>query len=309
MLKKKFLVLFFIITFNVDCFAKNNIFILVAIDDQILTNFDVKKEAEYLETLNPNLKQLNKDKIFEISKRSLIKEVIKRKEIQKVFDIEKSNPFVNDYLKEIYTKLNFNNEDEFKNYLLNNSSYTFDEIKKKLNIEIMWNELIYFKYGKQVKIEKEKLIKKIEKLSDQITKEYQISEIVFKKDKNNDLNSIVNKINKSILEIGFNNTANIFSISDSSKFGGKIGWINENNLSDAIYKEFKNLEEGEHTEPLIIGNNFLILKIEKIREKNVSIDKEQELEKMIKFETNKQLNQFSKIFFDRAKMNYSINEN
>jgi len=75
MLKKKFLVLFFIITFNVDCFAKNNIFILVAIDDQILTNFDVKKEAEYLETLNPNLKQLNKDKIFEISKRSLIKEV------------------------------------------------------------------------------------------------------------------------------------------------------------------------------------------------------------------------------------------
>ena len=308
MLKKKFLVLFFIITFNVDCFAKNNIFILVAIDDQILTNFDVKKEAEYLETLNPNLKQLNKDKIFEISKRSLIKEVIKRKEIQKVFDIEKSNPFVNDYLKEIYTKLNFNNEDEFKNYLLNNSSYTFDEIKKKLNIEIMWNELIYFKYGKQVKIEKEKLIKKIEKLSDQITKEYQISEIVFKKDKNNDLNSIVNKINKSILEIGFNNTANIFSISDSSKFGGKIGWIDQSNLSKLVFDELKNVSEKNFTKPIKIGNDYLILKVEEIREKKNLVNKEEELNKLIKFETNKQLNQFSKIFFEKSKMNYLINE-
>ena len=117
-----------------------------------------------------------------------------------------------------------------------------------------------------------------------------------------------NRIDSSILEIGFNNTANIFSISESSKFGGDIGWINENNLSELLYNELQEISEGQITKIVKIGNNFIILKIEEIRENKISIDKDKELEKMIKFETNKQLNQFSKIFFDKSKINYLINE-
>ena len=110
------------------------------------------------------------------------------------------------------------------------------------------------------------------------------------------------------MDVGFKNTANMYSISESSKMGGNIGWINENNLSELVSKKPKNVKQNEITNPIKIGNNFLILKVDEIRSKNIPINKQEELDKMIKFETNKQLNQFSKIFFDKTKMNYSINE-
>ena len=120
---------------------------------------------------------------------------------------------------------------------------------------------------------------------------------------------LVNKIKNSISEIGFNNTANIYSISDSSKFGGKIGWIEETSLSKKITDELNNIKIGEYTNIIQIGNNFLILMIDDIKIKKININKEDELKKLINFETTKQLTQFSKIFFNKSKINYKINEN
>ena len=135
-----------------------------------------------------------------------------------------------------------------------------------------------------------------------------MSEIVFKREKDQDLENQINTISQSIKDVGFENAANIYSLSESSKLGGKIGWVSENNLSQKILKKIINLKKDEITEVIQLGNNYLILKINEIRKKNISINKDEELEKMIKFETNKQLNQFSKIYFDKSKINYSINE-
>ncbi len=298
--------LFFLLINN--SIASTNVFISVTIDDQIITNYDIKKEANYLVILNTSLSQLQNERIIKISKDSLIREAIKKGEVQKVFDLNEKNQFVSDYLENLYKKLNFENEVDFKNYLLSSSTYSLDEIKEKLKIEILWNELIFMKYKNQVNIDENKLKRRINRMSNEVIKEYQLSEIAFKKNKNQDLKELIDQINLSIKEVGFNNTANIFSISESAKFGGKIGWINENNLSEIILNNLKNLSEGEQSKIIQIGNNNLILKIDEIREKNVVINKQEELEKIIKFETNKQLNQFSKIFFDKSKINYNINE-
>lgn len=288
--------------------SNNNVYISITIDDQIITNYDIKKESDYLKILNPNLSQINKKNLLQISKESLIRELIKKNEIKKVFDLNEKNEFVDEYLKNLYTKLNFKNEIDFKNYLISSSKHTIKEIREKLKIEILWNELIYLKYANQVNIDKNKLQGRINKMTKETTKEYQLSEIAFKRKKNENFDELVNKIYVSIKEVGFNNTANIFSISDSAQFGGKIGWVKENNLSEIILSNLRNLKEGEQTKIIQSGNNNLILKIDKIRIKNIRIDKEDELKKMIKFETNKQLNQFSKIFFDKSKINYKINE-
>jgi peptidyl-prolyl cis-trans isomerase SurA len=173
----------------------------------------------------------------------------------------------------------------------------------------MWNELIYLRYNRQVKIDKSSLINKIDNLDNKQRKEYLLSEIVFQKKKDEDLNILKKKIKESILEIGFNNTANIFSLSESSKMGGNIGWVSENNLSNIILNKIKNINENEMTDIILIGNNYLIIKVNKIRFKEININKEEELEKMIKFETNNQLNKLSRIFFSKSIMNYSINEN
>ena len=308
MLNKIYLPLFILILLTNIISAKENIYIVSTVEDQIITNHDIFKESNYLKILNPEISQLNTKQIQKIAKESLVREIIKKKEIKKILDFNQENNFVGEQIKILYNKLNFKNEGEFKNYLLNSSSYTFKEIEEKIKIEILWNELIYFKYNDQINIDKENLLKKIDNFDNMVRVEYKLSEIVFKKEKDVDLNDQIKKIKLSIINNGFNNTANIYSISESSKLGGDIGWIDENNLSEIIFKNIKDLKQNEITDIIKIGNNYLLLKINEIRQKNIPINKEVELNKMIKFETNKQLNQFSKIFFEKTRMNYSINE-
>ncbi len=304
----KFFFIIFSLSIIFSSVSKSNVNIEISIDKKIITNYDIQNEAEYLKILNPNLKSLDENKIYKLSKESLIREIIKKKEIEKIFDFSIENPFVDEYLKDLYTKLNFNNQNEFENYIVASSDYSLNDIKQKLKIEIAWNELIYYKYSNQISIDEEKLKKKINQISEKKIKEYKLSEIVFSKRKNENLQSLIDLINLSINEIGFNNTANIYSISETAKFGGDVGWINENNLSEILLTNLKKISIGEHTDPIKIGNNLIILKIEESKETNLSINKDKELEKMIKFETNKQLNQFSRIFFDKSKINYKINE-
>ena len=307
MMKLTFYRILFIFLFFTSQSYSENAFIKVYVDNDIITNIDIKREADYLTLLNPRLFELDENSKYEIAKKSLINEIIKKKEITKFIDLNKKNPLEEEMLKNLFTKLNMSQQD-FEKVLLEKKSYTIKEIKEKLKIEIFWNDLIYLKFQNQIRIDKEKLQKKIERLSDKEIKEYSLSEIVFEKKKDQKLESIIKKINSSISDIGFENTANIYSIADSAKFGGSIGSIKESNLSKKIINKIEGLKEGQHSKVIQINNNFLILKIDKIELIKLEINKNEELEKMIKFETNRQLNQFAKIYFSKSKINYIINE-
>ena len=306
-MKLTFYRILFIFLFFTSQSYSENAFIKVYVDNDIITNIDIKREADYLTLLNPRLFELDENSKYEIAKKSLINEIIKKKEITKFIDLNKKNPLEEEMLKNLFTKLNMSQEN-FEKVLLEKKSYTIKEIKEKLKIEIFWNDLIYLKFQNQIRIDKEKLQKKIERLSDKEIKEYSLSEIVFEKKKDQKLETIIKKINSSISDIGFENTANIYSIADSAKFGGSIGSIKESNLSKKIINKIEGLKEGQHSKVIQINNNFLILKIDKIELIKLEINKNEELEKMIKFETNRQLNQFAKIYFSKSKINYIINE-
>ena len=308
MLLKIFLsILIFFIPINTS-YSNSNVYIVAKIDNEIITNHDVIRESEYLKILNPNLSQLEDTKITKLAKKSLIQEIIKKKEISKFIDIKKDSMFVDDYLKNLFSKLNYKNINEFEKELKIKKNYTIEQIKEKIKIELFWNELIYKKYFKLVKINKNKLIKRVENLTNIDQKEFLLSEIVFKKKKDIPLEVFIEEINLSIKEVGFNNTANIYSISESSKIGGKLGWVNESSLSNLILENINNLDEGDYSKAFNIGNNYIILKVDQIKLNKVIIDKEKELNKLIKFETNKQLNQFSRVYFEKSKMNYSLDE-
>ena len=107
----------------------------------------------------------------------------------------------------------------------------------------------------QVNINKEALVKKINRLDNKKRKEYLLSEIVFELKKTENLDSLSNKIRVSINEIGFGNTANLYSISESSKFGGNIGWVDENNLSETISGKLRMINKDQTTDFIQIGNN------------------------------------------------------
>tara|TARA_Y100000591_G_scaffold332821_1_gene371739 strand:+ start:1133 stop:2062 length:930 start_codon:yes stop_codon:yes gene_type:complete len=305
--KKIFIVLIFFLFITNSISSKEKVFIEVYVDQKIITNVDIKKEIDYLKILNPKLSMLENKKIYVLAKRSLINEIIKKKEIEKYLVESDNTSLEENLLKNLYARLDLNKE-EFENILLEKNNYTINDIKKKLKNEILWNDLIYFKFNKQVKIDKEKIRIKINNANLKNKKEYLLSEIIFEKKANQNFEDLKKKINSSIIEIGFNNTANIYSISETAKFGGKVGWVDETSLSSLINNKLRDLEKNQYTDVIQIKNNFLILMVNDIRTTKVSIDKDKELKRLIEYETNRQLNQFSKMYLNKAKMNYEINE-
>jgi len=309
MTKIKFIfILIIILTLSVKVYSDENIFIVYKVNNQIITNTDIEKEYQYLISLNNQLKTLDKSKVLEISKESILREKIKKIELAKYFDLKKLDLDIDIYLQNFYKNLDIKSDSEFKQYLEENN-ISLDYIKTKIQIEVLWNQLIYDKYIAQINIDKNQLREKFNESNNKINQKlYFLSEILFDKENNTSFKKKLENIDQSINEIGFNNTANIYSISDSSKFGGKIGWIEEKKLSKKIIQELQSIETGQYTAPLQKGASFLILKIEEIKYEKTKINEDEELNRMIQFETSKQLDQFSKIFYKKIKINTRIDE-
>ena len=305
-MKRNYLILIIILfIFNIESSAHANFKIKYKIQNEIITNIDINKEARYLIALNDQLNNLDKKKLINLAEKSIIKEKIKKITLQDIYNLDQRDPYLDDVIKNIYSRMNITNLEEFKERLKSlDLNYQF--VKKKIEIEVRWNDLIYSRYNDKVKINKENFVKKINKLEDTEIKEYFISEILFEKKLENTVEQTYEKISESIKEIGFSNTANLYSIADSSKTGGKVGWVKENNLSKFLLEKLEKINIGEFTSPTQVGNNFLILKIDDIKTNKILIDKDKELKNMIEFERNKQLSQFSQIFYNKVKSNIII---
>ena len=277
------------------------------IENEIITNIDIKNEFKYLLALNDNLRELDKKIILDISNNSIIREKIKQIELLKNFkEINIDNDYMDAYLKNIYLGLDLNSLEEFE-YYLNKYDITLKNVKKKISIELLWNDLIIEKYSNQIKINKEQIKRQLQNKDTTKVKEYQLSEIVFNVETKNDIEKKYIEITKSINKIGFENTASIYSISDSAKIGGEIGWINENLINTKIKKNIDTLQIGEISQPIILPNGILILQIINIKNSEMKIDIEVEYNKAINFEKNRQLNQFSIIYFNKIKKKFGFN--
>ena len=170
--------------------------------------------------------------------------------------------------------------------------------------------MIYQKFRNNIVIDKVGLKKNIQdKFKNKEEKFiYNLSEIVFSESINENADQIFKKINRSIKNIGFENSANIFSISNTNKNGGMIGWINEIQISEQINNEIKNLNINEITRPIKINNGFILIKVndKKLFKEQINID--EELSKLVNKETNRQLSTFSTIYYKKLKKNIEINE-
>ena len=286
--------------------TENKIIIKFQIENEILTNLDFLNEEKYLLALNNNLQNIPKNQLKQLSRDSLIREKIKKIELSKYFDFSKENKYEDELLKDFYKRLNFNNKKDFELYL-KKYNLNIANIREKLKIESLWNELIFKKFSNQVNVNEEKLKKKL-LLQKNLMTEYNLSEILFEIKDNEKLDTKYRLILKNISETGFKNSANIFSISNSSKFGGDLGWINDTQLNENLLNKIKSLNIKQLTKPIQVTNGYLIIKLNDKREKNIKINFEKTLKKMILEEKNRQLNQFSLIYFKKIKQNIFISE-
>ena len=304
---KNYLIIFFLF-FNVSKVQSIESKIIHKIENEIITNIDIKNQFKYLVALNNDLKKLGNEQILNISNESAIREKIKIIELKKNFKkIRINEEYLNLILKNTYSRLNLKSQDEFRLYL-SDYSLTLEDIKKKLTIEALWNELIIQKFSKNIKINENKVRDEITKKINIQLKEYKLSEIIFEVKNKDEVTSKYNEIVKNITKIGFGNTAAIYSISETSKTGGNIGWINENSLNNTINKSISNLKIGDISKPIILSSGILILKITNLKNTKINIDEEDEIKKAIKYEQNRQLKQYSKIYYNKVKKNMELNE-
>ena len=281
--------------------------ILVKIENQIITSLDVNSEYKYLIALNPSLKNSNIKDVIELSKRSIVNERIKKIEIEKTFkNPQLPEEFLNKILQNVYSRIGLANLDDFKEYLILNN-VDIENVKNKLEIEALWNELILIKFSSKVKINEKNLKAKINK-DNKFSKSYLLSEISFEVSNLNDLDNKFSEISDVINNSGFDFAALKYSVSTTSNFGGKLDWINENSLNRKIKDAIKNLKINDFTKPINVSGGFLILQINDIRNTQIEVNVEEELIKITNFEKNNQLNQYSKIYFNKIKKNLQIDE-
>ena len=307
-----FLIIFLSIFFiSGNIIASQKIQILYKINNSLVTNVDINNELNYLMSLNTKLKNLDKSEIFEIAKESLIREKIKLNEIKKFFIIEKyeNNQLLENIMKNLYTNLNLNNLIEFEKYL-ETFGVSINEVKEKLKIEILWNQLITRKFQNQINIDENEIRQNVknEKMNYKEIVEYDLSEIVFTPQNEKELNEKIKKITETINMYGFETAAIKFSISDTSKIGGNIGKIKENQLSKNLKKEIQKLKVNEFSKPININNNYLIIKVNQKRIVNEEFDENKIVKEIIKIEKDKQYQNFSQIYFNKIKLNTQINE-
>ena len=261
----------------------------------------------YLLALNPKLSELKNSEIIEISKKSIVKEKIKKMEINNNYEsIDLPKKYLEVLLKNIYSKIGISDLNEFKIYI-KNQGISYENVLEKIKIEAVWNEIIVSKFSSQVKIDEKNLRKKlkIEKIN---FKSYLMSEIVFNIQELKNLDKRFEEIKKTIKEQGFENAALKYSISQTSKIGGKLDWINENSLNENIKNKLSELKVNEFTDPINIPGGFLILKINEIKNETMNLDVKNILKNMIRAARNDQLNQFSNMYFNKIKNNITINE-
>ena len=284
-------------------------FIELKVNNEIITNIDLDNEARYLFALNNELESADKKTLTRLAKESIIKEKIKKNELLKYYRLDSTEVLLDEIIKEYYKKLNIKNLKDFETYL---KKYNLEMkiIKQKIEIELLWNRLIGLKYQNQINVNEEKLKKQVDEFynNNELVTEYNLSEIIFQIENDNDLNNKINLIQKDINDQGFKNAANIHSIADSSKFGGEIGWVNEKQLSKEISLAIQELKINEVSKPIRVTNGFLILKIENRKQNKIETNKVKLLEQTIAYETNKQYRQFSIIYFNKIKLNSTISE-
>ena len=259
MLKKIIIIVFYLYNFFVvSSFSAENK-ILFKVNNEIISTIDIFNEISYLKLINPNLKSINQENLYDIAKNSLIREHIKKIELEKNnIEINIDENKLNKIKKNFSNRFGLNSNKELEDFLKQKKLYEKDIIKK-LIIENLWNSLIVKKFLKDVKIDREKVNREISKIEYQY--EYNLSELIFELSNNEKIDDKYREIIDKIKQKSFEEIATLLSVSDSSKTGGLLGWIKENTLNQKIKNELTTLKSGDTTKPIVIPGGILILKI------------------------------------------------
>ena len=305
----KIIILFFILIYANRSIA-NTVNIIYTVDNNPITNVEINNEITYLKLLSKEMQDMDDESLVMYASKSIIREKIKEIEILKYFKFGLNDEVVNQNLSKIISSLGIKDISEFEKEI-KNLNLSKEYIKKKIEIEILWNQIIFNKYKNKLSIDENKIKNNLkDRLNNEKNEieEYYLFEILFSPSSTSKIKEELEKIKNSINEIGFENTARVFSTSASSSNGGNIGWIQKNQLSKQIASKIENLENLEVSDVIDVPDGKLIIMLKEKRKLKLKVSFDEEFKKALMMERNKQLNRFSTIYFKKVELNTIIDE-
>jgi peptidyl-prolyl cis-trans isomerase SurA len=304
----KFLKIIFVIFYvllNESIAIENKI--ILKVENHIITSLDIFEEIKNLKFFNKNLNQIKNEEIYQIALQSILNQKIKEIEISKKFDEIKLDDenYLNFLIESKYKSLGYETLTEFKKELTN-KKINFNNFEEKIKIDILWSQIIYSKYYSKIKINEKELKKEILSKKN-ISNSYELSEIVFNIENINEVNSKYQLIKEDIQKLGFDNAALKHSISTTASSGGNLGWIDEKQINSRLRNELNNTQVGNITKPIRIPGGFIILKKNDVKKTEVNLNIEQELKKLIDYNQETQLRNYSNVYFNKIKKDLKIN--
>jgi peptidyl-prolyl cis-trans isomerase SurA len=281
--------------------------IILKVENHIITSLDIFEEIKNLKFFNKNLNQIKNEEIYQIALQSILNQKIKEIEISKKFDEIKLDDenYLNFLIESKYKSLGYETLTEFKKELTN-KKINFNNFEEKIKIDILWSQIIYSKYYSKIKINEKELRKEILSKKN-ISNSYELSEIVFNIENINEVNSKYQLIKEDIQKLGFDNAALKHSISTTASSGGNLGWIDEKQINSKLRNELNNTQVGNITKPIRIPGGFIILKKNDVKKTEVNLNIEQELKKLIDYNQETQLRNYSNVYFNKIKKDLKIN--
>lgn len=281
--------------------------IILKVDNDIITSLDIFEEIKTLKFFNENLNQISNEEIYKIGLESLLNHKIKKNEVLVNFGNLnlKNEDYLETLIKNTYKKKGYKNLREFKD-ILNDKGINFNYYEEKIKTNILWGQIVYSKYSNKIIVDEKNLLEKI-KNQKNLNRSFNLSEIVFQIENINELDTKYELIKSDIAKIGFENSILKYSLNNSSDNNGQLGWIDEKFINKNIQNQLDNIAIGAITKPIRIPSGFLILKKNDVKTIEQEIDIEEELKKLVNYERDKLLNNYSNIYFNKVKNNLNIN--
>jgi peptidyl-prolyl cis-trans isomerase SurA len=297
-IKKKILALLFISLYSTAILSLENK-IIVKVNNDIISSYELKNKiltTLFLANEGVNQKNINKSKPLVL--KNLIELKIKRREISK-YKIDISDSEFSENLNK-YAKNDLNS---FKNEFKTNK-IDYEIFKQDFKTELKWRKLIYYLYNKKVEIPESEINSQLKKiLSDEEKNvDYRFSELVISFKNESEKNKKIKEMKEQINLIGFDKSIQKFSESLSKNNLGDLGWVNSTSLSSVISKKIVSMKINDISDPIIMGNNILFLKLNNIREvKKEEIDNEELKNRILNSKKNQMFNMFSSSHLSKLK--------
>ena len=311
-IKKILKILFIIILLNIGTnsfsFASTKNKIIVSVEDQIISSYELKNKIKTMLFLsNQNLSQKNIDFTKQIALQQLIDYKLKKNQITK-FNIKSDNNIqINNHLESLSSKYKTNIDGMKK--IFKNNNLDFELYVNEIETEFNWQKLIFRTFRDKITLDKNEIDNELNDLLETKSnlQEYELAEIEISLKNNSDDKNTFIEVNNQIEKIGFEKTAIKYSMSTTSLDGGKIGWINSKSLSKKVLTTLDKMKIGDISEPIIQTNTATIIKL--LDKKTINLNKtdmDELRKKIVNNKKNELLSLYSNNYLSKIKNNALI---